>query len=145
MHRLGYEVFIYETREDVFTLKNATEAREIRIVNNYREAGDCIRYPELTFVVVMTTNLLSDVDGLIGVINRPFPYIGVMGSMTKLNKIYQFLEKEGVEKEKLERLYAPIGLPLDSDTPEEIAISILSELVMERRGGSGAAMSDAVS
>ncbi len=132
MDRLGYEVFIYETREDVFTLKNAPEAREIRIVSNYREAGNCIRYPELTCVVIMTTNLLADVDGLFGAIQRPFPYIGVMGSMTKLKKIYENLEKEGVEKEKLDRLYAPIGLSLDSDTPDEIAISVAAQILQER-------------
>ncbi len=132
MAPLGYEVFIFDTREDVFTLQNVKGAREIRIVSDYREAGGLIPFPQFTCVVIMTTDLMSDVRGLLGTILLPFPFIGIMGSMTKIKKIYETVAEEGVEKERFEKIYAPIGLSLDSDTPEEIAVSVAAQILQER-------------
>ncbi len=135
MTGLGYEVFIFDTREDVFTLKKAEGAREIRIVKDYSEVGGCLRFPELTCVAIMTTDFVSDFRGLLGTVPLPFPFIGVMGSMTKIKEIYDALEKEGLEKERLEKVYAPIGLSLNSDTPEEIAVSVAAQILQERNVG----------
>ncbi len=135
MARLGYEVFIFDTREDVFTLQNASDARQVRIVSDYREVGGLVRFPQLTCVVIMTTDFMSDVRGLLGTVLLPFPFIGIMGSMTKIKKIYETLTEEGVKEERFEKIYAPVGLSLDSDTPEEIAISVAAQILQERNIG----------
>lgn len=132
MARLGYEVLIFDKRKDVFTLKKATDARRISIVADYAEAGPMISFPKLTAVVVMTTDFLSDVRGLLGVVNLPFPFIGLMGSNAKIVNIYTELRKAGVPPEKLASIYGPVGLPIDSDTPEEIAISVAAQILQER-------------
>ena len=132
MAKLGYEVFIFDKRKDVFTLEKATGARRISIVSDYAEAGPMIPFPELTAVVVMTTDFLSDVRGLLGVVDLPFPFIGLMGSNAKIVNIYAKLREEGVPPEKLAPIYGPVGLQIDSDTPEEIAISVAAQILQER-------------
>ena len=89
MAKLGYEVFIVDRRKDVFTLERATDAREIHIVSDYIEAGGLIRYPELTAVLIMTTDFLSDVRGLLGTVKLPIPFLGLMGSKAKIASIYR--------------------------------------------------------
>jgi xanthine dehydrogenase accessory factor len=64
--------------------------------------------------------------------NKKRAYIGAMGSKTKILETKRRLKEEGVSQEQLDSLYAPIGLPINSDTPEEIAISIAAQLIMVR-------------
>lgn len=132
MAKLGYEVFIVDRRKDVFTLERATDAREIHIVSDYIEAGGLIRYSELTAVLIMTTDFLSDVRGLLGTVKLPIPFLGLMGSKAKIASIYSKLREEGIPQEKLDPIYAPVGLQIDSDTPEEIAISVAAQILQER-------------
>ena len=122
MAQLGYTVTVFENRPDVFTLET----------NDYAEAGDHIRHPVLTHVVVMTSNQPDDVRGLLGVAEGPYPYIGVMGAPAKLARIRSDLLDLGISSEAIDRFYAPIGLEMTSNTPEEIAISITAELLRER-------------
>jgi xanthine dehydrogenase accessory factor len=135
MKTLGYEVFIYETRKDVFTMQNVECARATHIVSDYVEAGKMIRYPELTALVVMTIDYPTDVRGLLGTIDLPFPFIGIMGTKVKIANIFRDLRKHGISQGKLDSLYAPVGLPIESDTPEEIAISVAAQILQERNVG----------
>jgi xanthine dehydrogenase accessory factor len=64
----------------------------------------------------------------------PAKYIGMIGSQRKTIAIYKELEKEGIAPEKLARVYAPVGLDIGAITPEEIAVSIVAELIALRRG-----------
>ncbi len=91
-----------------------------------------IPFPNLTCVVVMTTDFPSDVRALLGVVSVPFPFIGVMGSSAKIAQIFQELRQAGVSETVLSRLYAPVGLPIGSHTPEEIAISVAAQILQER-------------
>ena len=129
MKTLGYEVFIFDTRENIRTLENKDYACEIKIVGDYQRVGTMIQYPELTNVVVMTHDYPSDVRGLLGVIDLPVPYIGVMGTSVKIANIYRGLQEHGIQRQRLETIHAPIGLSIESDTPEEIAISIAAQII----------------
>ncbi|QDG49861.1 hypothetical protein FIV42_03630 [Persicimonas caeni] len=129
---LGYEVTIFDTRDDVFTFVENDHARYKVAVDDFAEAGEHIDHPELTHVIVMTMGQPGDVRALLGTLDGPFPYVGVMGSEAKLAKIREDLAAAGVDPALFERVYAPIGLPMTSNTPEEIAISIAAELLRER-------------
>ncbi len=80
----------------------------------------------------MTTDVASDVRGLLGVLDNPFPFIGVMGSENKISEIKKQLKAEGIADQQLSRITAPVGLPMVSNTPEEIAISIAAQLLQLR-------------
>ena len=68
------------------------------------------------------------------------PYIGVMGSRRRWLSATQELQTAGISVESIAAVHAPIGLELQAETPEEIAISIMAQIVAQRRGGDGRAM-----
>ena len=65
-------------------------------------------------------------------LRRPFAYLGMIGSRRKNGLLYDALKQEGVTDEQLEQVHTPIGLEIGSETPEEIAISIVAEIISER-------------
>jgi len=67
-------------------------------------------------------------------VQTPARYIGMIGSRRKTIAIYKELEKEGISAEKLARVFAPVGIDIGAITPEEIAISIVAEMIAVRRG-----------
>ena len=132
MSRLGYDVSVFENRPEVAGIELARDARSVRIVNDFREAGALIDYPELTWVVVMTTDFPSDVRALAGVLDRRFRFVGVMGAPAKIEEIRSRLTSEGFSRAAIERISAPVGLPIPSHTPEEIAISVAAQILQLR-------------
>jgi xanthine dehydrogenase accessory factor len=67
-------------------------------------------------------------------------YIGLLGSRRKTLMIYQRLTRQGIPVERLKQVHAPIGLDIGALTPEELAVSVMSEVIMVRRGGAGGPM-----
>lgn len=132
MSQLNYNVLVFDTRHEVSTLTQNTYAQSVKIVEDYQEVGDLIPFPQLTCVVVMTTDFTSDIRALLGVVSLPFPFIGVIGSRAKIATIFEQLQQAGISESLLSRLYAPVGLPIGSHTPEEIAISIAAQILQEK-------------
>ncbi|MBD2188027.1 XdhC family protein [Pseudanabaena mucicola] len=132
MAQLDYEVFVFDTRAQVTTLNHNNYVRSIQIMQDYQDVGAAIDLPEMTAVVVMTTDFASDIRALLGVLSFPFPFIGVMGSRAKIATIFAQLQQAGISPSALSKLYAPVGLPIHSHTPAEIAISIAAQVLQER-------------
>ena len=132
MTPLGYRVRVFDTRAHVASHDRATAVGGVSIVADYADAGPEIAYPESTAVVVMTADYRTDVRALLGVAARPFPFIGLMGGRKKIDRIFALLREEGISRETIERIHAPVGLDIGSQTPEEIAISIAAQLLSER-------------
>ena len=132
MNNLGYDVVAFDTRGNISTLdqNNFTVSRQI--IDDYKKAAPQINLPEKTNIIIMTTDVASDVRGLLGVLDNPFPFIGVMGSENKISEIKKRLKAEGIDDQQLSRITAPVGLPMVSNTPEEIAISIAAQLLQFR-------------
>ena len=74
------------------------------------------------------------------VVSKPAAYIGMIGSKRRTGTVLQHLAAEGFPTEALAAVHTPIGLDIGAETPEEIAVSILAEIIMVRRGGTGRAM-----
>lgn len=132
MHHLGYAITLVENRPDVFTFQDNPYIHYPITVDDYADAGPLLNHIPWTHVVVMTANIDDDIRALLGVARRPFPYIGVMGAPAKLARIRSELTDAGISQDTIDRFYAPIGLPMTSDTPEEIAISVASQILQER-------------
>jgi len=132
MKNLGYDVVAFDTRENISTLYQNNFADSIQIIDDYKKAALQINLPEKTNIVIMTTDMASDVRGLLGILDKPFPFIGVMGSENKISEIKKRLKAEGISDNQLSRLTAPVGLPMVSNTPEEISISIAAQLLQLR-------------
>ena len=95
-----------------------------------------------THVVLVTRAHAHDVQGLRAIIDSPAAYIGMIGSQRRVWAVFKLLHEEGVPPEKLSRVRAPIGLDLGGSTPEEIALSIMAEIIKLRHNGSGIATSE---
>ena len=132
MARLGYRAQIFDTRTEVVTHDRAAAVGTVTHVADYAEAGPLIAWPELTAVVVMTADYLTDVRALLGTAELPFPFEGLMGGRRKIARIFARLREEGVRQEGLDRVHAPVGLDIGSDTPEEIAVSVAAQILRER-------------
>jgi len=98
---------------------------------------DAVALNEDSYVVLITTDHVSDEAALRKVITSPTHYIGMIGSRAKCQTIVEHLAADGITEVQLSRVYAPIGLDLGGPTPQEIALAILAEIVAVRRGGSG--------
>lgn len=94
-----------------------------------------------THIVLVTRAHSHDVQGLRAIIDSSAAYIGMIGSQRRVWAVLKLLHAEGIASEKLLRVRAPIGLDLGSQTPEEIALAILSEIVLLRHKGTGQPLS----
>jgi xanthine dehydrogenase accessory factor len=93
-----------------------------------------------TFIVAVTRGLIVDEQLLPALLATDAPYIGLIGSRRRWALTVQKLTEAGISHEALARVHAPIGLELAAETPKEIALSILAEIVLVQRGGSGEPM-----
>ena len=93
---------------------------------------------EDTYIVLVTRGHQHDVACLLEVLDRPSAYVGMIGSRRRVRSVFQLLEEEkDIARERFEQVYSPIGLDIGSETPAEIAVSIMAEIVKVRRGGTG--------
>jgi xanthine dehydrogenase accessory factor len=128
MKSLGFHVIIFDHREDVYTLEQNEFADEV-IICKYEELGNKIIESERSYVIIVTPMHAGDKDTLKSVINKNVKYIGMMGSKRKIKSIFDALTEEGVDKELLKKVHTPIGIEIEAETPEEIAISIAAEII----------------
>ena len=92
----------------------------------------------MTAVVIVTRGHKADREALATALRTGAGYIGMIGSLGKVRQIYRSLLRDGVSAERLAEVHSPIGLDIGAETPDEIALSIAAELLMWRRGGTGA-------
>ncbi len=118
---LDFYIVVLDERAEINTFQNNTDANEKRITA-FHKIEQHIPDGEQNYVFIMTPNHRADEIVLLG-------YLGMMGSSSKVNDIIQHLQKEGISSEQLQCLHAPIGLPIKSHTPAEIAISIAAEII----------------
>lgn len=94
-----------------------------------------------SYIVLITTDHISDEAALRQVVTSPVCYIGMIGSRAKCGAILDHLRTDGIPDDTLQRVYAPIGLDLGGTMPEEIAVAILAEVIAVRLGGKGGSRS----
>ncbi len=91
---------------------------------------------EQTYVVLVTRGHTLDVACLLELIDRPLAYLGMIGSRRRVRAVFELLRTHhGIAAEKLQRVHAPIGLPIGAETPAEIAVCIMAEVINQRRQG----------
>lgn len=87
-----------------------------------------------SYVMVASSTHKSDEEILKRVLQHPCQYIGMLGSKRKVERIFNNLKAQGIKEEKLERVYSPVGLKIGGQTPEEVALSIIAEMVAVKNG-----------
>lgn len=132
-HLVGFKVCVIDDRDEFANQKRFPMAEEI-MVCSFAEAFERLTLHASSYVTIITRGHLYDRDVLRSALREETAYIGMIGSRRKRDKIYESLINEGFPKEAIEKVHSPIGLDIGAETPEEIAISIVAELVKVRAG-----------
>lgn len=125
---LGFRVIAVEDREEFAENARKRGADEV-ILGGYEEAIDGIESDEDTYFVVVTRGHRSDLECVRAAMKKARAYVGMIGSRNHAVVVKEALLKEGVPEDTVSALHAPIGLPIGSQTPEEIAVSIMAEII----------------
>ena len=129
MSRLDFRITIFDDRHDLNTIEKNDFADQISVIKDYTTISDRIPNWDDSYVVVMTLGYASDKVAIKQLIDRDLRYFGVLGSQAKMATLMKELKDEGVDAERLARIRTPIGIPINSHTPEEIAVSIAAEII----------------
>jgi xanthine dehydrogenase accessory factor len=133
---LGWRPVVIDDRDRFLTKDRFPEAEAFIPVSKPVEAADKARPDRRTFVVVMSHNYLRDKDYLRSFLGTDVAYIGSLGPRKRLDAVLTDLAKEGVEpsEQDLEKIYAPAGLDVGAEGPEEVAWAIMGEVLAVRAG-----------
>ena len=129
MSMMDFRISIFDDRPDLNTLGKNRFADEITIIDSYEKIGGFVPSGNNIYVVVMTLGYKFDEIVIRSLFDHDLKYFGVLGSKAKMKTLLTTLENEGFANEKLARIRTPIGLPISSQTPEEIAVSIAGEII----------------
>ncbi|HEY3117020.1 MAG TPA: XdhC/CoxI family protein [Chloroflexota bacterium] len=139
-HLLGFEVVVIDDRDKYANRERFPEADEV-IAADFGETVQKLRITPFTYLAIITRGHTFDEEALRVLLRQEPAYIGVIGSRRRVETVLRKLAGEGYERERLSAVYAPIGLDIGSETPEEIALSIIAEIIAARRGGTGHSLS----
>ncbi len=132
----GFGVGVVDDREAFANLQRFPMAQEV--FTSYANAFEKIQPSASTYLVIVTRGHKEDMRVLAWAVRTDARYVGMIGSKRKVLSVYKALEQEGYRPEEFERVYAPMGLEIGALSPEEIAISIVAELVAVRRNAENA-------
>ena len=138
-HWLGFRVVVSDDRPE-FATPEAVPGADEYILAPMAELPDRIKITPETYIMLTTRGVPLDIDGLPPLLESEAGYIGVIGSKRRWDTCAQKLADQGVPQEKIARVVSPMGLELNAETPEEIAVSMMAEVILLRRGGSGELM-----
>lgn len=138
---LGYRITVIDDRADFANAGRFPEAHKV-VAGDIGEAIDAHQSNRNSAIIIVTRGHKYDYQALSAAARSDAGYIGLMGSRRKVALIYRQLLADGVPEERLRDIHAPIGLDIGAVSPEEIAVSIMAEITMDRMGGRGGAMRD---
>ncbi len=127
--KMDFHISLFDDRTDLNTLAKNKFVHEKKIIESYERIGEFIESGKNVYVVVMTLGYKFDEIVIRRLFDKNFKYFGVLGSRAKMKTLLKNLEKEGFDKKKLAQIRTPIGLPINSRTPAEIAVSIAAEII----------------
>ncbi len=127
--KMDFYITLFDDRPNLNTVAKNKFIHEKFIIESYEQIGNFILSGANHFVVVMTLGYKFDEIVIRKLIDRDFKYFGVLGSRAKMQTLLKDLRKEGFPAEKIDSIHTPIGLQINSQTPEEIAVSIAAEII----------------
>ena len=129
---VGFNITVIDDRAEFAHAERFPEA-EVILAEDFTKSFPQVKIDKSSYIVIVTHGHQHDEVVLEWAVGTPARYIGMIGSKTKNETIYSHLLAKGITREQLDRVHAPIGLEIGAQTPEEIAVSILAELIKVRR------------
>jgi len=129
---LGFRVVVVDPRPEYNNADRFPGADSL-IVEEYDSAFAKLSVDEGSYIIIYTTGHVFDEQCLRFAVSTKTKYTGMIGSKKKVREVKQRLLQKGVSRQQLDRVYAPIGIEIGAETPQEIAISILAEIIKVKR------------
>jgi xanthine dehydrogenase accessory factor len=129
---LGYRVAVVDEREDLVTPERFPSADQ-RLTGDYAQKVSEFPLSERTYLVIVTPHQNEDEEILAALVDRPVAYVGMIGSSRRTAHTFEQARALGVPDSLLEWIHTPVGLDIGAETPREIAVSIISEIIAVRR------------
>ena len=130
----AFRTLVLDDRADFLSAQRFPEVDQLLQVEDFAGCFQGLEVGPESFIVILTRGHVHDKTVLAQALETPARYIGMIGSRKKRDTIYKALLEDGFSQKDLERVHCPIGLSIGADTPEEIAVSIVAELIQERAG-----------
>lgn len=131
----GFRTVVIDDREEYANRRRFPQADEVLAPATFAEACTAVQIDQDSYLVIVTRGHQHDHTVLAAALRTDACYIGMIGSRKKRDAIYAALLQEGFSREDLARVHAPIGIAIGAESPEEVAISIVAELIQERARG----------
>ena len=132
-HEVGFRVHVIDDREKFANRDRFPTAAEV-VANDISEWLTSAQLPPHAYAVIVTRGHTNDLEALRALAPRELRYLGLIGSRAKVARIYDALTADRMPPDLLKRVHAPIGLDIGAVTPQEIAVSILAELIAVKHG-----------
>ncbi len=129
MSQMDFYIRVYDERKNLKTMIANESAHEKYFVREYSELNNLIPPGNNHYVVIMSFGYRTDDIALRAILDKEFKYLGLLGSKSKIEKMFEDYRKEGIDENLLKQVHTPIGIPIKSQTPEEIAVSIAAEII----------------
>ena len=136
----GFDTVIVDDRTAFANKERFPEAGETH-AGPWEETLPKLTLNEFSYVVIATRGHKADLTCLRWAVATQARYVGMVGSKRKLIEFYKVLEREGVPAAQLEQVHSPVGLDIGALTPQEIAVSVVAEIIAVRRGATAAVTS----
>lgn len=131
---VNFTTKVIDDRPDFANRERFPDADEVLVIDSFLDAFQGMETDEDSYIVIVTRGHAGDYDVLKQALKRTNAYIGMIGSKNKVAEVYYMLREDGFKQEELDRVYSPIGTNIFAETPEEIAISIVGEMIKVRAG-----------
>ena len=131
LHSVGFRYTLFEEREQFASADLFPDAEKI-ILSGFDDIAKEITITENDFVLIMTRGHQNDYILQVQVLKTPACYVGVIGSAAKYERLCERLAEDGFSKEQINRVITPVGLPIKAETPAEIAVSIVAQMIQVR-------------
>jgi xanthine dehydrogenase accessory factor len=131
---VGFRVVVIDDRPEFANRERFPEADEV-IAQDFPAAFPRLTTNRTSYIAIVTRGHLQDETVLEWAVRTEAAYIGMIGSRKKNQTVFSHLQAKGIPEKRLKEVHAPIGLNINAKTPEEIALSIIAEIIKARREG----------
>ena len=135
MSSFDFYIHVIDDRPGLNTMEQNSFAHEKHLIESYELIDQVVSSGPDVFVVVMTLGYRSDLLVLFRLVEKSFAYLGLLGSETKVKTLKEELKKSGYPERFIKEMHAPVGLKINSHSPEEIAVSIAAEIIKIKNAG----------
>ena len=135
MRTMDFYISLFDDRSGLESLARNEYVHEKKLIGDYDELRGLITGGRHDYVVVMTQGYRTDDRAVRALLPLEFRYFGLLGSKAKVEKMMAVYRSEGIGEERLRKVWAPAGLSIHSQTPEEIAVSIAAEIIQLKHEG----------